>query len=179
MNATLTQTNNILRLNRDALQPTPNDCMLGTLSLEVDGVPILTLQTIERPWVPTADGPWGTPNKSCIPVGTYQFVPRFNDVKKQHWILSNSHLGIYENEAEVPRGTASPQLHLGRCYVLIHSANWAHQLEGCIAPGTNRHWDGHDWEVMHSIDAMDRLRAHIAGQSGQLVINQLQASGSA
>ena len=65
--------------------------------------------TVERPWLDNA------PNISCIPTGEYTMQkvtsPRFGP---DTWEVM-----------DVP----------GRTHILIHSANWAKQLEGCIAPG--------------------------------------------
>lgn len=64
--------------------------------------------TIERPWL------GNHPDTSCIPEGTYDFY-RFQ----------SPHNGDVWRTDSVPDRTA----------IEIHSANFAHQLEGCIAVG--------------------------------------------
>lgn len=67
--------------------------------------------TLELPWKENRQ------NISCIPVGRYQVVPRYSE-KYSH------HLHILD----VP----------GREWILIHEANYVHQLRGCIAVGRER-----------------------------------------
>tara|TARA_R110002074_G_scaffold299959_2_gene471361 strand:- start:122 stop:607 length:486 start_codon:yes stop_codon:yes gene_type:complete len=65
--------------------------------------------SIERPWLENA------PNVSCIPEGTYSVgwreSPRFGET----WHIQ-----------DVP----------GRTHILIHAANFPHDVEGCIGLGT-------------------------------------------
>jgi hypothetical protein len=74
------------------------------------------------------------PFKSCIPEGVYQAEkyssPKYPDV----WELK-----------DVPE----------RTHILIHAANWAKDVQGCIGPGME--WDG-AWGVSHSQNAMTILR---------------------
>jgi len=51
---------------------------------------------------------------SCIPQGTYHFKKRISEKYGHHW-------HIYDVE--------------GRDLILIHNANWAHELLGCIGVG--------------------------------------------
>jgi hypothetical protein len=74
--------------------------------------------TIERPWMDNESG------TSCVPEGTYQLIPYLSPKHGQTWCLENEALGV---TADGHGGTRS------RCE--IHSANWATQLEGCIALG--------------------------------------------
>lgn len=64
--------------------------------------------TIERPWL--QNKPW----ESCIPDGEYALNPYSSAKYPDVWQVAN-----------VP----------GRTHILIHPANYAHQLAGCIAPG--------------------------------------------
>ena len=99
--------------------------------------------TIERPWLQNI------PYESCIPDGVYDLRPfsgaRFQDV----WEV-----------CDVP----------GRSAILIHAANWPHELHGCIAPGLG--WrinePGEDPKrnmVTSSRRALDRVFDHIAQQA--------------
>lgn len=85
--------------------------------------------------------PWreNRPNISCIPAGTY--------------ICAREPNAVY---TEVFRLLRVP----GRDGILIHPANMAAELEGCIAPGLEIErvgWTG----VLHSRDALSVLRALI------------------
>ena len=79
----------------------------GTLHCEAGGKK-LQLKTIELPWLDNAKG------TSCVPVGIYEVVYKLSPrLKKKTYRL-----------VDVP----------GRDGVLIHPANFAKQLKGCIAP---------------------------------------------
>lgn len=64
---------------------------------------------VERPWLDNKQG------ESCIPAGLYRFRWRKD---------SPLHGEVYEAEKV-----------LDRTNIQIHSANWADQLLGCLAPG--------------------------------------------
>lgn len=114
------------------LQRTVHDphCSLGRLTLPSG----LVLASIERPWVKNA------PTVSCIPAGKYKCA----------WTLSpRFHRKTYE-VLDVP----------GRSGIRIHAANWASQLEGCIALGIT-HGAGC---VIQSKIAIDKFEAELNGQ---------------
>jgi len=144
-----------LILTRDKQQPRPTECTLGVLT-----VGDLTFQTMERPWVPDPKGPCGMHDVSCICPGTYKLTPRFTQRKGKHWLLSNPALGLYADPSLIPDGK------YGRSLVLIHSANWANELNGCIAPGRKRVLDTMgNWIVALSVDSMDALRKLLDGKT--------------
>jgi len=139
----------ILTLQRDIDQPDASNCTLGVLTVGDS-----TFQTMERPWIPNPNGPGGHPQTSCIPIGDYTLTPRYSPAKGHHWLLSNPYLGIYASPADIPEGQP-----WGRSLVLIHSANWAYQLLGCIAPGQSRTRDTQgQWMVTNSVASMISLR---------------------
>lgn len=76
--------------------------------------------SIEQPWRNNLQG------HSCVPAGTYEMIPYNSPKHGPTWQLHNPALNIYGKGA-VPHG--------GRSFCEIHSANWAEQLEGCIALG--------------------------------------------
>lgn len=76
--------------------------------------------TIEQPWRDNKIG------ESCVPAGTYRLIPYSSPTHGATYCLSNSELNIY-GPGPFPVG--------GRSYCELHSANWARQLEGCIALG--------------------------------------------
>lgn len=90
-----------------------------------------TFQTIERPWIPCAEHPGGTNGTSCVPRGEYQLVLHDTPTHPKTWALVNAELGVYHIPDSVPSSG-------GRSSVLIHPANYAHELLGCIAPGMKR-----------------------------------------
>lgn len=113
----------ILTLTRD----TPRlDCQEGILNL--NGAQYFTM---ERPWLDDQ------PGLSCVSVGTYTLVPHTVKhgalVGLETYALSNPGLGVFP---EPPAGYAGSNPMRIAC--LIHPANWAFQLEGCIAPGKAR-----------------------------------------
>ena len=127
--------------------------------------------TVERPWLPASDGPAGVPERSCIGVGTYRLEPRETDARGKHFILSNPLLRVYHHQKDVPRGQ------YGRFLILIHAANWAHELLGCIAPGKVRlapRASGNpfdEWMVVQSKAALNELRTVLtSGYDHQLQI---------
>ena len=80
----------------------------GILSVIDDDVIIYTCKTLELPWKENEK------NISCIPPGKYPIKHR--ESKKY-----GKHLHV----TKVPK----------RTYILVHSANFFHQLQGCIAVG--------------------------------------------
>lgn len=74
------------------------------------------LYSIEQPWDDNA------PDHSCVPEGTYDLIPYMSPTHGATWYLSNPALGV-GGQGET------------RSYCELHSANWATQLEGCIAYG--------------------------------------------
>lgn len=99
----------LLRLDRMGSTPWGT---FGTLRL-ADGS---AFPTVERAWEHNA------PGKSCIPAGEYLLD------------LRNSPIVYRSSGMEFQRGwevTGVP----GRSLIMIHPANWASELQGCIAPG--------------------------------------------
>lgn len=74
------------------------------------------LFSIECPWLENQ------PDVSCVPEGTYQLIPYMSPRHGATWFLENAQLGV-------------GGLGAARSYCELHSANWARQLEGCIAFG--------------------------------------------
>ena len=76
------------------------------------------LFTCERPWRNNQN------DVSCIPDGVYTLK------KRRSGVVERSSVGDYVEGWEV---TNVP----GRTFIMLHPANWPHELEGCIAPGKN------------------------------------------
>lgn len=85
------------------------------------------LRTVEPGWLP---GPTrgGTPFVSCVPDGLYRLARHTRADGAASLLLWNPALGVYRDPAEVPPAG-------GRALVELHSANYARELKGCIAPG--------------------------------------------
>ena len=94
------------------------------------------IHTIERPWQDNAQ------KVSCIPEGTYVVQWR-----EAHWSRFPRAFQIME----VP----------GRAGILIHSANLARQLQGCIAPGLNRGVLQGEPAVLNSVLAIAFLESQL------------------
>jgi Family of unknown function (DUF5675) len=89
-----------------------DDCTLGQIVLP-DGT---LLYSLELPWKDNDK------DVSCVPPGIYQLIPYTSPKHDSTWYLENAALGV---------GGAGSH----RSFCEIHSANWASQLEGCIALG--------------------------------------------
>lgn len=127
-------------------------CTLGRL---VDPVTGKGWDTMERPWVPASGTASGVKGYSCIGLGEYKLQRYSSDAHPNVLAVSNPGLDVYVTEMQVPpekRGVA-------RTRVLVHPANWASELRGCIAPGKTRAKDADGiWMVTHSRDAMNEVR---------------------
>jgi hypothetical protein len=73
--------------------------------------------TCERAWLDNQ------PKISCIPSGDYSLVPHLHGEKAPTWAL------VGETVSHMPEAGKA------RSAILLHAANWPHELQGCIAPG--------------------------------------------
>lgn len=89
------------------------------------------LSTLERPWVPHLF-PGGRPFESCVPDGDYLLQLWTRPDGSEAFILSNSDLGVYRLESDIPAGVEA------RYLILVHVANFVDDIVGCIAPGMHR-----------------------------------------
>lgn len=143
-----------LILRREPKQPS-HKCTLGLLFLGD-----MSLVTIERPWIPHPVGKGGTKGVSCVPPGAYQLVRHNSDAHPMSFALVNHDLDVahYDGEDKDP--------HV-RTVVLIHSANYVHELRGCIAPGTRTEVDPKfGYCVRESRKAMGILNARLPWADG-------------
>ena len=133
----------VLRLHRDV----PSD-------IATEGV--LTfgdtkLFTIERPWIPTYPG--GEPFESCIPAGAYDIIHHERPNGDEVLALINPGLAVFYTDDDRIND-------VGRYLILIHSANWADQVNGCIAPGHARSVTDRGPMVTRSRDAMRKVMSY-------------------
>ena len=87
---------------------TGNQVIGSLFVLDKDDCILFECVTLELPWRENAK------RISCIPKGTYTAQPRVSDKYGRHMHILN-----------VPN----------RDFILIHEANYVHQLQGCIAIG--------------------------------------------
>lgn len=88
-----------------------------------------------------------TPNASCIPLGVYQLVPHDTAAHPDTWAMVNPELGVTHEPADpLPDDCKYPH----RFACLIHPANFAHELQGCFAPGMSRQSGTWGWMVKDS-----------------------------
>lgn len=140
-------------LTRDPIQPS-DTCTLGVMVINER-----KFFTMERPWIPDPDGGiGGKPWYSCIPAGIYRLERRETEARGKHFIISNPLHGVYRYPSDIPTGIRA------RSLILIHPANWAEELHGCIAPGKSRIKAEGRWMVTESRAAMNELRTLIGNQ---------------
>lgn len=126
------------------------DCTLGRLIVNGD-----SFHTIERPWVFEPNAPCGKKGISCVPPGIYRLIKHTSEAHPKTWALVNPSRWVYHFDEDVPAG----QHGLARTEILIHSANWAAELMGCIAPGLGRLKDHDKWMVTASRKAMAAIQS--------------------
>lgn len=139
----------ILTLTRDYRDDT---CTLGTLM--ASNSVVRSWQSIERPWVAMEGTPAGKKGFSCVPAGNYRLLPHTSEAHPNVWALVNPQLDVYHYDEDVPQAKRG----LARTVVLIHPANFASELEGCIAPGKSRAKSSGVWGVFQSRDAINEIR---------------------
>jgi hypothetical protein len=105
-----------LRLVRHTLRA---EATLGSLY-----APALHLPTIECPWRENR------PFVSCVPAGRYRLARHDTEAHPECFALVNPELHVVHEPGEIPAGAAG-----WRYAILIHVANWASELCGCIAVG--------------------------------------------
>lgn len=136
------------------------DCSQGRLQLLE-----LTLDTMERPWIPAASAPCGTKGVSCVPVGEYKLVRHNSEAHPRTWALVNHDLWVYHWDEDVPADRKG----VARTLVLLHAANFAAELRGCIAPGMGRAVVGSRRMVTQSRLAMDALQHRLSWDDDHLL----------
>ncbi|ASM53677.1 hypothetical protein PNIG_a1528 [Pseudoalteromonas nigrifaciens] len=130
--------------------PTPAG-IFGTFGeLYVDGE--LFCYTVEREWK-NNEG-----YVSCVPVGIYDFLPHESPRYGDCYALEQEKLGV-------TRYGPSQRTH-----VLMHVANKASQLAGCIAPGDGLGSVSGEWAVTNSENTFNKLMDLLNGQSTTLEI---------
>jgi hypothetical protein len=104
-------------------------CTQGVLSFSTPQDDFVC-QTIERPWIPLPGYKGGLSGKSCVPPGVYNLEVHNSEAHPRTWALVNPDLDVIHYE--------DPQRPALRALVLIHVANYARELRGCIGVGRLR-----------------------------------------
>jgi len=121
------------------------------------------LATIEQEWRRDPARPGGVSFNSCVPVGTYQLRPHTRPDGKNVVALINENLGVYYLEEDLP-----PEG--GRYLILMHIANWSHNVVGCIGPGMGKADSDSGPMVTSSTAAMKLVMDYIDGDDAVLEI---------
>lgn len=109
-----------------------DDCTMGYLIAD----DVVICYTLELPWEDNLN------NVSCIPVGTYDGILRYD--KKDGWRIQLN---------DVPN----------RSGVQIHMGNYTKQIKGCVLVGTDARID--DCTVLNSSAAYSKLKKSFYGTS--------------
>ena len=125
-----------------------NSGTFGKLYIDGDFI----CHTVERPWKNNEAG------VSCIPEGTYNITPHVSPKFGDCYILEQRTLGVTK---------FGPSQ---RTHILIHPANHAGQLQGCIAPGRKLGTVGGHWAVLNSREAFNKLMDLLGGNAATLEI---------
>lgn len=128
-----------------------DNCTIGKIYLNGESI----CYSVELPWKSNE------PFESCIPPGEYDLY-KYISPSQNTWAdgfclaLENNFLNI-----SVSGNTL-------RTHCLIHSANFPHELKGCIAPGLSLHHD--KWGVAQSRDACKIIYDHFKSGIIKLLI---------
>lgn len=127
----------------------------------------LSKDNLDKPFCHSVERAWkdNLPNISCIPEGTYRI--RLHDSPKfgRCYYLENTKLEVSLN------GNTK------RTHILIHAANWAHQLQGCIALGRDIAEFPQGRGVTASKATMRRFQKRLKGQPAYLTIKDAKSCG--
>jgi hypothetical protein len=152
----------ILTLTRDQFL---SDCTLGLI--ELCGKKFFT---IERPWEAHPAGRAGMEYRSCVPEGNYRLVPYTRPCGEKTFALSNPQTDVYQTPFEVPRERRG----IARSLILIHAADYVHDVCGGIGVGLGRTREQYGWVITSSRDAMNQIRTLVAHKFDLTLIIQRQ-----
>lgn len=113
---------------------------IATFGMLYDPLGQFICRTVEREWLNNE------PSISCIPESIYDMVFLESPSKGMciHLISDNASVTV-----------AGPSV---RTHCLFHSANWAKELQGCIAPGLKLN---DSWGVQDSVAALAKLEESV------------------
>ncbi|TMO16740.1 hypothetical protein CWB59_12540 [Pseudoalteromonas sp. S326] len=131
--------------------PTPNG-IFGTFGELYDEKGEFICFTVEREWNNNK------PYVSCVPCGLYDLEPHESPNHGTCYALQQKNLGV------TIYGPSQ------RTHILIHIANKATELAGCIAPGKSLGVVGGEWSVLNSGGAFNLLMTLLDGKPATLEI---------
>lgn len=118
------------------------------------------------PFMPSLERPWADnePFVSCIPAGTYLY-------KRVPTNMQSVHKAGYSETFEV-QGVP------GRTLIRVHPANWAHELQGCMATGSAYGYINDTPAIESSRDAFQEWMERLDGidEFELEIINMIPAS---
>jgi len=114
----------------------------GTFGKLYDDQNNFICHTVEQVWKNNQ------PFKSCIPEGEYTLVRYASNKYGKTFALVAPYLNVYAYEATDCNA---------RYACLIHAANYAGQLQGCIAPGDKLGVVNNEWAVLNSKKTLNRI----------------------
>lgn len=112
--------------------------------------------TLEREWR------GNMPERSCVPEGVYDLVWHYSQRWGRRLHLHGGTVAVTPSEMH--------DTDRKRWGCLIHPANWAHQLAGCIAIGWGETVIEDKPGIIHSRMAVGRLEAFLGDTGGQIEI---------
>lgn len=107
--------------------------------------------TVERPWRDNAR------LVSCIPLGEYDLVEHSSQKYPDTVALAGLGVTHFEDPGSARYG------------ILLHPANFAHQVQGCVAPGLRIGYVNGELGVQSSRDALKML-LHELGPGDRLIV---------
>ena len=121
------------------------------------------LATIEQEWREDPDRLGGESNNSCVPAGKYKLISHTRPDGKEVVALVNEALGVYYLAEDRPAEG-------GRYLILLHIANWSHNVIGCCGPGIGKAESDKGPMVTSSKAAMEQIMDYIDGDDAELEI---------
>lgn len=113
----------------------------------VRGVPFPCV-TVEQSWA------GNRPFESCVPEGVYRLLPVTSPRWGRTYALVNEQNRVFAAHSDIERDG-------DRYACLLHAANRASELQGCIAPGEMEGVIGGEWAVLRSGITLTKLLAYI------------------
>ena len=105
------------------------------------------------------------PYKSCITDGVYNFK-KFNSPRYgRTYAFFNPHLGVTEF-----KDSSTTYLGYNRYACLVHSANWARQLQGCLALGRTLSKQPTEYMITHSKDTVNEFLSILNKENGDIMV---------
>lgn len=98
------------------------------------------------------------PSVSCVPEGTYNLAITDSPKFGRSYYLESEPLGVT---------LYGPSI---RTHILIHKANTASELQGCLAPGMGLGYMSRQWAVTRSGEAFKALMFEFGGETVTLKI---------